>query len=163
MTLPDGYTWRPMRLADAALVSERSAEYTSALLGFAKHSPEDVANYLRDPGTNPETDGWVVSGPDGFVGSATAVPITGGSHVNVDILSADPVVLDWLLERAEARGGDGAVVRVGAIRQDELLPGVLQARGVFDRYGGAPDADRLRRPPGAAGRAGRGRRTAGCS
>lgn len=129
MSLPDGYTWRPMRLSDAALISERSAEYTSALLGFAKHSPEDVANYLRDPGTDPETDGWVVFGPDGFAGSATAVPITGGSHVNVDILSADPVVLDWLLERAEERGGPGAVLRVAAIHQDELLPGLLKARG----------------------------------
>jgi ribosomal protein S18 acetylase RimI-like enzyme len=34
-----------------------------------------------------------------------------------------------LLEQAEGRGGEGAVMRVGAIRQDELLPGVLMARG----------------------------------
>ncbi|HEY3509612.1 MULTISPECIES: GNAT family N-acetyltransferase [Kribbella] len=133
MSLPSGYTWRPMRLQDASVVAERSAAYTSALLGFAKHSPEDVANYLRDPGTNPATDGWMVFGPNGFAGSATAVPITGGSHVTVDILGTEPAVLDWLLEQAEGRavaaGGRAAALRVGAIRQDELLPTVLAARG----------------------------------
>ncbi|HEY3561691.1 MAG TPA: GNAT family N-acetyltransferase [Kribbella sp.] len=138
MSLPDRYTWRPMRLQDAPLIAERSAEYTSALLGFAKHSPEDVANYLRDPGTDLSTDGWVVFGPDGFAGSATAVPITGGSHVNVDILSHDPDVLHWLLEQTEDRACRTAtgtmarqevVMRVGVVHQDALLPAVLAARG----------------------------------
>ncbi|MGZ0146498.1 GNAT family N-acetyltransferase [Kribbella sp. WER1] len=130
MSLPAGYTWRPMRLEDAGLISEQSAAYTSALLGFAKHSPEDVANYLRDPGTNPATDGWVAFGPSGFAGSATAVPITGGSHVVVDILSTEPPVLNWLLHQAEARAAvTSAILRVGVVRQDQLLPGVLAARG----------------------------------
>jgi ribosomal protein S18 acetylase RimI-like enzyme len=122
-----------MRLEDAPLIAERSRVYTSALIGFAKHSPEDVANYLRDPGANLETDGWVVFGPDGFAGSATAVPITGGTHVNVDILSADPAVLHWLLERAERRaaavGRADVRLRVGVIRGDERLAGVLEDRG----------------------------------
>ena len=83
MTLPAGYTSRPMRLDDAALIAEQSGDYTRALLGFAKHSPEDVANYLRDPGFDPATDGWVVLDPDGdFAGSATAVSISDGSRVN---------------------------------------------------------------------------------
>ncbi|GAA3150613.1 ribosomal protein S18 acetylase RimI-like enzyme [Kribbella aluminosa] len=137
MSLPAGYTWRAMRLEDAGLIAARSAEHTSALLGFAKHSAEDVANYLRDPGTNLTTDSWLVSGPHNFAGSATAVPITAGSHVVVDILSPDPAILHWLLEKAEARaagaeravGGWGVVVRVGVVRQDELLGGVLAARG----------------------------------
>lgn len=133
MSLPAGHTFRPMVLEDAGLIAERSAVYTSALLGFAKHSPEDVANYLRDPGINLATDGWVVLGPDGeFAGSATAVAITGGSHVNLDILSDDPAILDWLLDQAERRAreiGREAVLRVGVIRQDPLLPKTLAARG----------------------------------
>ncbi|MFF0340832.1 GNAT family N-acetyltransferase [Kribbella sp. NPDC004875] len=134
MNLPPGYTARPMVLADATVIAERSAAYTSALLGFEKHSPEDVANYLRDPGTDLATDGWVVAGPDGeFAGSATAVPITGGTHVNVDILSSDIAILDWLLDQAERRarlvGRDDVVVKVGVIREDELLPKVLAPRG----------------------------------
>ncbi|MFI5692635.1 GNAT family N-acetyltransferase [Kribbella sp. NPDC051586] len=132
MSLPAGHTFRPMVLADAELIAEQSAAYTSALLGFAKHSPEDVANYLRDPGINLPTDGWVVLDPTGnFAGSATAVAITDGTHLNVDILSNNPEVLDWLLTQAEHRAGGRreVVVRVGVIRQDQLLPDVLRARG----------------------------------
>lgn len=138
MNLPPGHTARAMRQEDAALIAERSGRYTSALLGFPKHSPEDVANYLRDPGIDLTTDGWVVLGPDGdFAGSATAVATTGGTHVGVDILSEDPAVLGWLLDQAERRarevgretGHDEVVLKVGVIRQDQRLPQVLAARG----------------------------------
>ncbi|TCC29244.1 GNAT family N-acetyltransferase [Kribbella sindirgiensis] len=138
MSLPAGYTTRPTTLSDAALIAERSGRYTSALLGSPKHSPEDVANYLRDPGTDLATDAWIVFDPNGdFAGSATAVPITGGTHVNVDVLSGEPAVLDWLLAQAEGRarevspavGEDGVVLRVGVIRQDERLAAVAAARG----------------------------------
>ncbi|HEY9336800.1 MAG TPA: GNAT family N-acetyltransferase [Kribbella sp.] len=126
-----------MRQEDAAVIAERSGAYTSALLGFPKHSPEDVANYLRDPGIDPATDGWMVAGPDGeFAGSATAVAITGGTHVNVDILSEDPAVLDWLLHQVERRAtevgsrtGHEVVVRVGVIRQDERLAAAVATHG----------------------------------
>jgi len=127
-----------MRLDDAGLIAERSGEYTRALLGFAKHSHEDVANYLRDPGMNPATDGWVVLSPDGeFAGSATAVAITGGSHVNLDVLTEDPKVLGWLLDQAERRatevgraaGRSEVVMSVGVIRQDEFMPETVAAHG----------------------------------
>jgi GNAT superfamily N-acetyltransferase len=123
-----------MRQEDAAVIAERSGAYTATLLGFAKHSPEDVANYLRDPGINLDTDAWVVLGPDGeFAGSATAVPITDGTHLNVDILSEHPAVLGWLLDQIERRAAEVAspevVVRVGVIREDDRLAGVLAERG----------------------------------
>jgi mycothiol synthase len=133
-----GFTSRPMRLEDAALIAERSGVYTSALLGFAKHSPEDVANYLRDPGIDPATDGWMMFGPDGsFAGSATAVKITGGTHVNVDILSEHRAALDWLLERIEERaaevgretGHSEVVLNVAVIREDERLAETVGAHG----------------------------------
>lgn len=137
MSLPAGHTVRPMRQEDAAVIAERSGAYTSALLGFPKHSAEDVANYLRDPGIDPATDGWMVAGPDGeFAGSATAVAVTGGTHVNVDILSEDPAVLDWLLHQVERRAtevgsrtGREVVVRLGVIRQDERLAAAVAAHG----------------------------------
>ncbi|MDX2971864.1 GNAT family N-acetyltransferase [Kribbella solani] len=140
MKLPDGYAARPMRLADAALIADRSAAYTTALLGFAMHSPEDVANYLRDPAINLATDGWVVLDPNGeFAGSATAVANSDGSRVNVDILSDTPLILNWLLDQAEQRaagcaGGpaadrSGVGVRVGVVRQDVGLREVVAARG----------------------------------
>lgn len=138
MSLPAGHSARPMRLEDAGLIAARSGEYTRTLLGFAKHSPEDVANYLRDPGINPATDGWVVLGPDGeFAGSATAMATTGGSHVNLDVLSEDATVLGWLLDRAEQRasevgranGRSEVVLSVGVIRQDERIPETVAAHG----------------------------------
>lgn len=134
MSLPAGYTVRPMRQEDAALIAERSGVCTSALLGFAKHSPEDVANYLRDPGIDLATDAWVVLGPDGeFAGSATAVLITGGSHVGLDIFSEDPAVLDWLLDRSERRAReidrDEVILKLGVIQQDEQLAKVVAAHG----------------------------------
>ena len=132
--MPPGYTVRPMRQEDAALIAERSGVYTSALLGFPKHSPEDVANYVRDPGIDLATDAWVVLGPDGdFAGSATAVPITAGTHLNLDVLSEDPAVLDWLLDRSERRareiGRDEVILRLGVIRQDDRLAKVAAAHG----------------------------------
>ncbi|GAA1554054.1 hypothetical protein GCM10009804_08690 [Kribbella hippodromi] len=132
MKLPDGYTARPMRLTDAALVAERSAAYTTALLGFAKHSAEDVANYLRDPAINLATDGWVVLDAAGeFAGSATAVANSDASLINVDILSDTPLILNWLLHQAEQKAGRGrgVVVRVGVVQEDERLAEVVAGRG----------------------------------
>ncbi|MFD3406912.1 hypothetical protein ACFWUU_39875, partial [Kribbella sp. NPDC058693] len=106
MSLPAGYTSRPMVQEDAQLIANQSATYTSALLGFPKHSPEDVANYLRDPSINLATDGWVVLTPHGtYAGSATAMPI-GNTQLNIDILSDSPPILNWLLHQAEHRAHD---------------------------------------------------------
>lgn len=136
MTLPAGHTSRPMVLEDAKPIAEHSAAYTSTLLGFPKHSPEDVANYLRDPAINLTTDGWVVLDPNGnYTGSATAMPVAGNTQLNIDILSNNPAILNWLLDQAEHRAHDlanpagGVVLRVGVVRQDRLLPEVLAARG----------------------------------
>jgi len=123
-----------MRLDDAALVAEHSGAYTTALLGFAKHSLEDVANYLRDPGFDPATDGWVVNDAAGaFAGSATAAANNDGSRANLEVLSESPAVAEWLLERAVQRaaetGQPEVVVSVAVLRQDQLLPKIVAADG----------------------------------
>ncbi|TCO23367.1 ribosomal protein S18 acetylase RimI-like enzyme [Kribbella steppae] len=134
----EGFDIRPITMDDAALIAERSGAYTSALLGFAKHSAEDVANYLRDPGFDPGTDGWVVLDADGeFAGSATAAANSDGSRLNLEVLSEIPAVAEWLLERAITRAeeagraaGHGEVVlSVGVIRQDEFMPEFVAAKG----------------------------------
>ncbi|MFI6826002.1 GNAT family N-acetyltransferase [Kribbella sp. NPDC050241] len=134
MMLPDGYAVRPMRVEDAALIAERSGAYTSALIGFAKHSSEDVANYLRDPGFDPATDGWVVTDEAGeFAGSATAAVNNDRTRANLEVLSENPAIVAWLLDRAMQRASHGApgevVASVGVIRQDRLLPGIVAAHG----------------------------------
>ncbi|TDD21860.1 GNAT family N-acetyltransferase [Kribbella turkmenica] len=130
----EGFTVRPMSVDDAALIGERSSACTSALLGFAKHSAEDVANYLRDPGFPPETDGWVVLDRRGeFAGSATAAVNSDGSRVNLEVLSEVPEVAGWLLdrglERARQAGPGEVVVSVGVIQQDEFLAKIVADRG----------------------------------
>lgn len=138
MTLPAGHTVRPMRLDDAGLIAERSGAYTRALLGFAKHSVEDVGNYLRDPGFNPATDGLVVLDANGeYAGSATALATGDGSRVSLEAMSNDPAIVAWLLEQAvrraeeagRAAGRDEVVVSVGVIRQDDLMPEIVAAHG----------------------------------
>jgi len=130
----EGFDIRPMTVDDAALIAERSGAYTSALLGFTKHSAEDVANYLRDPGFDPGTDGWVVLDADGeFAGSATAAANSDGSRVNLEVLSEIPEVAGWLLdrgvERARQAGPGDVVVSVGVIQQDEFLAEIVAAKG----------------------------------
>lgn len=130
----DGFSVRPMRVEDAGLIASRSGTYTSALLGFAKHSPADVANYLRDPGFDPSTDGWMVLDRDGdFAGSATAMVSSDGSRVNLEVLSEIPAVAEWLIDRAvqrasEAGSGD-VVLSLGVIRQDEFMANIATAKG----------------------------------
>jgi GNAT superfamily N-acetyltransferase len=132
MSLPEGHTVRPMRVDDAPLIAERSAEYMRELVGFAKHSPEDVANYLRAPGFDPATDGWVVLDEAGqYVGSATAALTGGGTRAGLEVLSKDPAVARWLLETAlqRVKGPQDVLVSIAAVRQDELWPDLLTAAG----------------------------------
>jgi GNAT superfamily N-acetyltransferase len=132
--LPETYSVRPMRVDDAELIASRSGAYTRALLGFAKHSLADVANYLRDPGFDPSTDGWVVVRADGrFAGSATAAVNSAGSRVNLEVLSEIPEVASWLIDRAVERAGAAGpgpvVVSLGIIRQDEFMPAIAASKG----------------------------------
>ncbi|MEI8411117.1 MULTISPECIES: GNAT family N-acetyltransferase [unclassified Kribbella] len=164
--LPETYTVRPMRVDDATLIAERSGAYTSALLGFAKFSVEDVANYLRDPGFRPETDGWVVFDADrAFAGSATAAVNSDGTRVNLEVLSEIPAVAEFLLDRAIERAkeaGHGEVVlSVGVIRQDEYLAEIVAGKGfaigpsvqrMRIRFDGAVERPAV--PPGAVVRRG---------
>ncbi|WP_132143793.1 GNAT family N-acetyltransferase [Kribbella antiqua] len=127
-----------MSVDDAPLIADRSAAYTTALLGFPKHSPEDVANYLRDPGFNPATDGWIVTDPAGeFLGSATAAANSDGSRVNLEVLTEVPTVANSLLDHAIQRAtGIGrhahqseVVLSLGVIRQDQFMSGIAAAHG----------------------------------
>lgn len=135
--LPAGLTSRPAALADAAAITAQMAAYTTALLGFPKHSFANVADYLRDPAMDLATGSWLVFDGDELVGSATAVMVGGRAQVDLDVFAPDPAVAAWLLDTASARatqmareaGLDAVKLHVGQLRDDLTLGPLLADRG----------------------------------
>ncbi|MEV6288818.1 GNAT family N-acetyltransferase [Kribbella sp. NPDC051770] len=135
--LPAGLTVRPAELGDAEVITAQMGAYTSGLLGFPKHSLENVADYLQDPSMELATGSWLVFDGEQLVGSATAVLTGARPYVGLDVFAADPGVAAWLLDTASARGielaraADWPVseLHVGQLRQDEVFEGLLVERG----------------------------------
>jgi GNAT superfamily N-acetyltransferase len=146
-TLPPGYSSRPIQASDNEAITALMGAYTAKLLGFPKYSLEDVANYLRDPAIDLATDSWLVFDGTEPVGSGTAK--LSGSRIDLDVTAADPVIAAWLMDttnnRAEEQAASidlregrasvhpddtsGLIVGAAALRDDKLLPSLLEARG----------------------------------
>ena len=142
--LPAGLTVRAIQDGDIPAITALMGSYSSKLLGFAKFSLEDVANYLRDPALVPESDTWLVFDGTELVGCATSSLY--GTRVELDVTAADPAVAAWLLDTANDRANQqaaeiarredraldersGVTVGLGILREDKLLPGLAEARG----------------------------------
>ncbi|WP_158850980.1 GNAT family N-acetyltransferase [Saccharothrix deserti] len=110
--LPTGHTVRPPKLDDAETVLGLVQAYTTAVVGFADYTLDDVRDELTRPEFDPERDAWLVFDAAGAaVGYATADGKSGSDEVDVDVVSADPAVTDWLfarvLDRAREIGREG--------------------------------------------------------
>ncbi|ONI69570.1 GNAT family N-acetyltransferase [Kribbella sp. ALI-6-A] len=135
--LPAGLTVRSAELADAEEIAAQMGAYTSALLGFPQHSPENVADYLRDPAMDLATGSWLVHDGDKLVGSATAVRIADRRQVDVDVFAADPAIAAWLfdtategaIDRARADGLPDVRLHFGQLQQDETAARLATAHG----------------------------------
>lgn len=136
-TLPAGHTARPPRLDDAEAVLALVHAYTTAVVGFADYTLDDVKDELTRPGADPERDAWLVLDPAGApVGYAMADRASGG-RVDVDVVSTDPAVTDWLfarvLDRARAMGREDGHAEVtashGVYRDDVSLRDRVTALG----------------------------------
>ncbi|MDU0290941.1 GNAT family N-acetyltransferase [Saccharothrix longispora] len=136
-TLPAGFVSRPAAIDDAETVLALVRAYTTAVAGFADCTLADVRDELGRPGRRPERDAWLVFDAAGApVGYGTADARDGG-EVDVDVVSADPAVVDWLfaraLDRAREVGREAghAEVRVdqGVHRDDEALRTTVTALG----------------------------------
>jgi mycothiol synthase len=140
--LPAGYVLRHPTEADlpAAQAVLDAAESHDA--GEARSHDEELATDWKDPGSHPETDWWVVVGPDasivavGWLWPETAGEITADHYVHPDHrgLGLGEVLLDLLVARAgqlPARRPDGAVRRLVAWSEDHdhLRRTALEARG----------------------------------
>ncbi|WP_432949952.1 GNAT family N-acetyltransferase [Kribbella sp. CA-253562] len=135
--LPAGLTVRPAELADAEAIAAQMGAYTSALLGFPKHSLENVADYLRDPAMDLAHGSWLVHDGDKLVGSATAVLQRDRAQVDLDVFAADPAVAEWLFDaaidgantQAGAHALAGVQLHFGQLEQDRAAGRMAAARG----------------------------------
>ncbi|MER5265961.1 GNAT family N-acetyltransferase [Actinosynnema sp. NPDC002837] len=137
--LPAGHTVRPPRTDDAELVLGLVHACTTAVIGFADYTLEDMRDELTRPGFDLERDAWLVLDAAGApVGYATANGKSGSDEVDVDVVSQDPVLVDWLftrvLERAReigrAGGHDAVTVDHGVYRDDVALRARVAALGL---------------------------------
>ncbi|ONI80363.1 hypothetical protein ALI22I_44305 [Saccharothrix sp. ALI-22-I] len=136
--LPPGHTARPPRPDDAETILGLVQAYTTAVVGFADYTLDDVRDELSRPEFDPERDAWLVFDPAGTaVGYATANGKSGSAEVDVDVVSTDPTVTDWLfthvLDRAREIGREGGHDKIsvhhGVYRDDVSLRARVEALG----------------------------------
>jgi mycothiol synthase len=136
--LPAGLTSRPATLADVEAITEQMGAVTTALIGFPKHSFDDVSNYLRDPKLDLATDSLLVFDGTELVGTSTILPHVGTTLTDLDVYAADPAVAAWLVDRAikraieQARAGGEAEVTIslGMDQAEQVLPVLSAERGL---------------------------------
>ncbi|WP_020387206.1 GNAT family N-acetyltransferase [Kribbella catacumbae] len=134
--LPAGAMVRPMRLDDSAAIQAHLAGHSVSLIGIHQYSPEGVANFLRDPALNLDTDTWLVSIGDQVVG--TAATVQASDRAGIEVTSADRAVADWLLgtaiehatERAREAGQTELKVSLGILRSDRQLAELAELHGL---------------------------------
>ncbi|MGC4942854.1 GNAT family N-acetyltransferase [Kribbella sp. DT2] len=138
--LPAGLTVRPAALDDAKAIAAQMAAYTTPMLGFPKHSYENVLDYLNDPAIDLASGSWLVHDGNELVGSATAVLTGARPQVDLDVFAVDPAVAAWLFATASARAVDMArtaglpevKLHFGQLEQDTAI-GQMLTEGGFTR------------------------------
>ncbi|TDO50016.1 ribosomal protein S18 acetylase RimI-like enzyme [Kribbella sp. VKM Ac-2527] len=134
--LPAGLTVRPIRPDDIEAIHAQMAAYTTRLLGYPKHSLDNVADYLRNPALSLATDSWLVFDGTEIVGTSSALLHIGTDRISLDVFAADRVVAGWLLDNGTAHcstmstGLDEVTVKVGVLREDEAMVALLSERGM---------------------------------
>jgi ribosomal protein S18 acetylase RimI-like enzyme len=136
--LPEGHTARAPRLTDVGAIAGLVGDYTTAILGFADLTEDDVRDELTEPGFDIERDARLVLRQDGrAAGHATAVAKGDSDLVDIDVVATDPAVarplFGWALRRAgelgRERGHPAVTVDHGVYRADEPLRAQARAHG----------------------------------
>lgn len=136
-SLRAGLTVRPAELADAAAITAQMAACTTPLLGFPKHSYENVADYLQDPAIDLATGSWLVHDGDELVGSATVVRAGNRAQVDLDVFATDSAIAAHLLATASARAAELArtaglhdvLLHIGQLERDDQMGRMLSEEG----------------------------------
>jgi mycothiol synthase len=135
--LPGAYTVRPPEHGDAEALFELISAYNLAVVGFADCTLDDIADNLAEPGFDCATDGWLVLAAGGRpVGYATTFGKGDRQVIDIDVVSQDPAVADWLFEQTlrraqemgHAHGYTEITVDAGIYRADELQRTLLSNR-----------------------------------
>lgn len=128
---------RPPRLDDDRDIFALVSAYNEAIVGVPDYTLDEVRDELRDPRLVLATDGWLVREGARTVGYATASVRPGGDHVDIEVVSPDAEVADWLLARAVDRALEAGraarhrsvIVGAGTYRDDAQLQRKLSQHG----------------------------------
>ena len=134
--LPAGLTVRPIEPGDFEAIYAQMAAYTTRLLGYPKHSLDDVANYLGAPALNLATDSWLVFVGSEIVGTSSALLHAGTDRISLDVVADDPAIANWLMDNGTARCStmstdlDEVTVCLRVLREDEATAAMAGDRGM---------------------------------
>ena len=144
--LPSPWHWRRPTLDDADAIYGLVAAHTTALLGFADVTLDDVRDELGEPGFDPAADGWLVHADGRVAGYGWAYGKGDSGNVDVDVIAAADAVAEWLwrqvlrraVEMGARAGHDEVTVDVGihqadAIQQARAAPLGFQPATTFHR------------------------------
>jgi mycothiol synthase len=104
--LPSSYTVRPPMLEDAQAVLELVSDYNTSVVGFADYTLDDAKDELSEPGFDPATDGWLVFDDGRLVGYGSIFGKGDHRQLDLDVVTTDPVVERFLLDRIERRAAE---------------------------------------------------------
>ena len=104
--LPDSHSVRPPTKDDAQAVFELVAAYNTSVIGYADYTLEDATDQLTEPGFDPETDGWLVFDGDRLVGYGSLFGKGDHQLLDLDIVTTDPDVERYLLDRILQRSAE---------------------------------------------------------
>lgn len=135
--LPETHTVRPPTKDDAEAVFELVSAYNTAVLGYADYTLDDMVDELTNPGFEPLTDGWLVFAGDRVVGYGSVFGKGDHHQLDIDIITADPAVVAYLLGEVTRRSGEIAtayghasvLVDIGVYRADEIRRAWLTESG----------------------------------
>jgi mycothiol synthase len=136
--LAPGLIGRPAELSDAEAIFELVSAYNTAIVGFPDITLDDVRDDLAEPGFDSVTDSWLVFDSDErLVGYGWACANGDSDEVDVDVLTTDSAVAEWLfdrvseraLEMGRAHGNASVTLHKGIYRDDHDMKARLEARG----------------------------------
>jgi ribosomal protein S18 acetylase RimI-like enzyme len=133
--LPAGYSWRRAEVSDTEAILSLLVELSTADLGYADITLDELRDDLAEPGFALSTDTWLVHDRAGAVaGYAWALARGTGENIDVDVLTANPELFPWCYERVLARAtelaGDHPLeIYQGIYRQDTVTGTAAAAHG----------------------------------